>query len=92
MPDVYQMVNATQLNSDLTDIADEIRSKTGGSSPIAFPSGFITEIESITTGGNQPTLFAPTVTGGFNTISWSNNTSNGAFLGFQIGFLINVAL
>lgn len=30
-------------------------------------------------GGPQPTLFAPTVTGGVNTIAWSNNTQNGGF-------------
>ena len=31
-------------------------------------------------GGTQPTLFAPVVTGGVNTISWSNNPSNGDFV------------
>ena len=30
-------------------------------------------------GGNQPTLFAPNLSGGINTMSWGNNSSNGMF-------------
>lgn len=30
-------------------------------------------------GGPQPTLFAPVVTGAVNEVSWANNTSNGGF-------------
>lgn len=30
-------------------------------------------------GGSQPTLFAPIVTGGVNTVSWANDTRNGGF-------------
>lgn len=45
------LVDSTQLNSDLTDVADAIRAKSGGSSPLAFPVGFVSEIGSIQTGG-----------------------------------------
>ena len=30
-------------------------------------------------GGTQPSLFAPVITGGVNTVSWSNNPSNGDY-------------
>lgn len=46
------LVDSTQLNSDLTDVADAIRAKTGGSSPLAFPNEFISEIGSISGGGS----------------------------------------
>ena len=51
MPDVYEIVNATQLDSDLEDIADAIRAKSGGQSALDFPNEFISEIGSIPTGG-----------------------------------------
>ena len=36
-------------------------------------------VDGISVGGDQPTLFAPVVTGGVNSISWENNPDNGAF-------------
>ena len=47
------LVDSTQLNSDLTDVADAIRAKTGGTAPLAFPNEFISEIGSISGGGVQ---------------------------------------
>lgn len=52
MPDVYEIVNATQLNNDLEDIADAIRAKSQGQDPLLFPSEFISEIGSIPTGAS----------------------------------------
>jgi WD40 repeat protein len=52
MPDIYEIVNATQLNSDLGDIADAIRAKSQGQDPLLFPSEFISEIGSIPTGAS----------------------------------------
>lgn len=46
-----KLVDSAQLDSDLGDVADAIRAKSGGSSQLAFPAGFISEIQSITTGG-----------------------------------------
>ena len=46
-----KLVDSAQLDSDLEDIADAIRAKSGGSSPLAFPAGFISEIGSISGGG-----------------------------------------
>ena len=55
MPDIYKMVNATQLDSDLTDIADSIRTRTGDSSLLAFPTDFITEISTLGQPPQTPT-------------------------------------
>lgn len=46
---VDKLVDSTQLNADLTSVANAIRAKSGGSNSLAFPSGFITEIASIPT-------------------------------------------
>ena len=52
------LVDSTQLNSDLTDVADAIRAKTGGTDPLAFPNEFISEIGSISGGGGTYQLLA----------------------------------
>lgn len=44
---VDKLVDSTQLDADLTSVANAIRLKTGDSSPIAFPSGFVSEIGKI---------------------------------------------
>ena len=46
-----KLVDSTQLDADLTSVADAIRAKSGGSGQLAFPAGFVNEIESIETGG-----------------------------------------
>lgn len=52
MPDIYEIVNSTQLDSDLEDIADAIRAKSQGQSQLQFPNEFISEIGSIPTGAS----------------------------------------
>lgn len=47
---VDKLVDSTQLDSDLGDIAIAIRTKGGTSAQLSFPSGFISAIEAITTG------------------------------------------
>lgn len=49
---VDKLVDSTQLDADLTSVANAIRAKSGGSNSLAFPSEFITEIASIPTGGS----------------------------------------
>lgn len=48
---VDKLVDSAQLNSDLTSVANAIRAKSGGSSQLAFPAGFVSEIGNIQTGG-----------------------------------------
>lgn len=47
------LVDSTQLDSDLTSVANAIRAKSGGSGQLAFPSGFVSEIGDIPTGGGD---------------------------------------
>lgn len=54
------LVDGAQLDSDLTDIADAIRQKTGKTATIEFPQGFIDEIEDIQ--GGSATLQTKSVT------------------------------
>ena len=54
---VDKLVDSTQLDSDLTSVADAIRAKSGGSGQLAFPAGFVSEIGSIPSG--ETYLMAP---------------------------------
>lgn len=44
-------IDSSAINTDLTTIANAIRAKTGGSTPLVFPSGFVSEINNIPAGG-----------------------------------------
>lgn len=46
-----KLVDSAQLDADLTSVADAIRAKSGGSSALAFPAGFVSEIQAIPSGG-----------------------------------------
>jgi hypothetical protein len=53
-----KLVDSTQLDSDLTSVANAIRAKSGGSSQLAFPAGFVSEIGNIPSGGGATALIA----------------------------------
>jgi len=63
------IVDAAQLDSDLSDIADAIRAKTGGSAALAFPADFVSEIESISGGGGYTAdeIASRSISGNFET-------------------------
>lgn len=61
------MSNYIVSDSQLEDVADAIRAKTGVSSPLAFPADFVSEIGSISGGGG----LAPRPTSGYNTVSFT---------------------
>lgn len=46
------MANYITSDTDLTAVADAIRAKSGGSGQLSFPSGFVDEIDSISSGGS----------------------------------------
>lgn len=48
---VDKLVDSTQLDADLTSVANAIRTKGGTSASLAFPSGFVSAIGDIPTGG-----------------------------------------
>lgn len=66
-----KLVDSTQLNNSLTSVADAIRAKSGGSSQLAFPNGFISEIQAIPTGGGGGFGFITQDSSGFLVISES---------------------
>ena len=45
-----KVIDSTQLNTDLTSVANAIRTKGGTSSQLAFPADFVTAIGDIETG------------------------------------------
>lgn len=49
-----KLVDSTQLNTDLTSIANAIRTKGGTSASLAFPADFISAIAAISGGGGVP--------------------------------------
>lgn len=49
---VDKLVDSTQLDADLTSVANTIRTKGGTSAPLAFPAGFVNAINAIPTGGS----------------------------------------
>ncbi len=46
-------VDSTQLDADLTTVADAIRAKGGTTDNLLFPSGFASAIAAISTGGSD---------------------------------------
>lgn len=48
---VDKLVDSTQLNTDLTSVANAIRTKGGTSGQLAFPAGFVSAVEAIPAGG-----------------------------------------
>ena len=48
---VDKLVDSSQLDTDLTSVANAIRTKGGTSAQLAFPAGFVSAIQAIPTGG-----------------------------------------
>ena len=46
-----KLVDSSQLDTDLTSVADAIRTKGGTTASLAFPSGFVSAINAISGGG-----------------------------------------
>lgn len=67
-----KLVDSTQLDSDLTSVANAIRAKSGGSSQLAFPAGFVSEIQAIPSGGGLPEGISAFTTGTFTVASAVN--------------------
>lgn len=54
---VDKFVDSTQLDADLTSVANAIRTKGGTSAQLAFPAGFVSAIQSIPSGGDLPDIY-----------------------------------
>lgn len=74
---VDKLVDSTQLDNDLTSVANAIRTKGGTSAQLAFPDGFVSAVEAIPTGGNIVIASGEFI--------GSNNTQAGGRQAFSIG-------
>lgn len=54
---VDKLVDSTQLNADLTSVANAIRTKGGTSAQMAFPAGFVSAVENIPSGDDNLSIF-----------------------------------
>jgi hypothetical protein len=50
---VDKLVDSTQLDADLTSVANAIRTKGGTSAQMAFPAGFVSAVNAIPAGGTS---------------------------------------
>lgn len=57
-----KLVDSSQLDADLTSVANAIRKKGGTSGQLAFPDGFVSAVQAIETGGAAPTLVTKNIT------------------------------
>ena len=77
---VDKLVDSTQLDSDLTSVANAIRTKGGTSAQLAFPSGFVSAIQNIPSGGGGSGIEYTPV----NCVTVLNNSSVGYNNNFKI--------
>ena len=70
-----KLVDSSQLDADLTSVANAIRAKSGGSGNLAFPAGFVSEIGGIET-GDSATLITKSITAN-GTYSASDDDADG---------------
>lgn len=71
-----KLVDSSQLDADLTSVANAIRTKGGTSGQLAFPAGFVSAVQAIETGGAAPTLVTKTITGN-GTYNASSDNADG---------------
>lgn len=74
---VDKLVDSTQLDSDLTSVANAIRTKGGTSASLAFPAGFVSAINAISGGGANITGFVSEKV--INTTEGVTSGSNNSF-------------
>lgn len=77
---VDKLVDSSQLDSDLTSVANAIRTKGGTSASLAFPAGFVSAIAAIPTGGGGSSVesgtYTPTVRTKSHSITTQESKSN----------------
>lgn len=70
------MANYIATDTDLASVADAIRAKTGGSSQLSFPTGFNTEIATLTKTGDADATSSDILNGKTAYVNGSKVTGN----------------
>lgn len=79
-----KLIDSVQLDSDLTSVANAIRTKGGTSAQLAFPQGFVDAVDAIQTGGGVSWEDIATATQPSGLISLTATAiAKRAFSGFQ---------
>ena len=73
---VDKLVDSTQLDADLTSIANAIRTKGGTSAQLAFPADFISAINAISGGGGGGEGYTKYATGTYTPAQTYNTAGN----------------
>lgn len=76
---VDKLVDSTQLNTDLTAVANAIRTKGGTSASLAFPADFVSAIAAIPTGGGGSGIKEGTFTPAERTATVTIDTGDPSF-------------
>ena len=69
---VDKLVDSTQLDADLTSVANAIRTKGGTSAQLAFPAGFVSAVEAIETGGGGDDKYVQLIKGTYSDDFYDN--------------------
>lgn len=67
------MANYITTDTELTSVANAIRTKGGTSSSLTYPNGFVSAIENIPSGGGGPTVEDCTFTGDISYLNYNNH-------------------
>lgn len=89
---VDKLVDSTQLDADLTSVANAIRTKDGTSASLAFPAGFVQAIADIPSGGGGDDNLKKLITNTLTSFSDSDITEIPAYTFYGKTELTNISI
>lgn len=86
----YKVIDAEQLDSDLTTVADAIREKGGTDDPLAFPEGFVSAVNALELSGGRDDKLLELVNKTISSVSDETTTEIGAYTFYDCTQLVDV--